>query len=138
MCVGLRGQASLCLEPHECVLLHVCWLALLRASVGLCLILRASLVLIYSLFCSLSSICETMISPLSRSFVYPFFYLQIFSALCTVYLVIAKPTPHTKMWFTCAGTYFTMLAYHVILHKTSMFVCAQLGCCRDFISTVLP
>ena len=93
-----------------CMCVRLCYI--LRASVGLCLILRVSLVLIYSLFCfSVTHLCETMISPSSRSIFLPTDILR------TVCLVVAKPTPHTKMWFTCAGTYFTVLAYHVILHK---------------------
>ena len=56
---------------------------------------------------------------------YTFFNLQIvyiyipfcsLHPLYTVFLIIAEPEPHTKIWIACAGKYFNLLsmhAYHV-------------------------
>ena len=74
-----------------------------------------------------------IISPLVFHVWYTFFYLQIvyfpFYTLCplyTVFLIIAEPKPHTKIWITCAGKYFNLLSMHAYHVKhNQQFRCGQ-------------
>ena len=60
--------------------------------------------------------CIVYILLLADSLYIPFCTLH---TLYTVFLIIAEPKSHTKIWITCAGKYFNLLSMHIMSNITS-------------------